>query len=143
MIQVSLRLDLLRLKRTALFTPDSGLRTRNMVLELSFGKMALDMKASGDSTRLVEKASFGMLMEISMMASGLMTKPMVKVPIHIQMARSILANGRTTSSTAMALRPGKTDPDTKAITRWGRNMDKATTSGKTDQLTKESGTKMT
>ena len=48
-----------------------------MVMAFKYGLMVLDMKVIGGTTRLAEKANFGMLMEMSLKENGRMIRQMV------------------------------------------------------------------
>ena len=47
-----------------------------MDMEFKYGQMEPVTKVNGRTTKLMEKESFGMLMEMCLMGNGKMTKPM-------------------------------------------------------------------
>ena len=54
-----------------------------MVMVFKFGQMVLGMRVIGSLTRLVERESFGMLMEMFLKVNGKTTKRMVTEYIYI------------------------------------------------------------
>ena len=53
-----------------LFIPVNGLTIVEMVMELNYGQMVLDMKDNGKMIKRIVKVNFNMLMETSMRRVG-------------------------------------------------------------------------
>jgi len=81
------------------------------------GLTGLAMKASGSSTKLMVRASFGMLMATSTTAIGRTTKQTGTEPMYTSTEQSMKVTGAMTSKKDMAWSPGLMALATKEVTR--------------------------
>ena len=106
-----------------------------------FGKMAPNMKVTGDLIKHADTVSSGMLMEISLKENGLMIKLMVMVFTFIRMVLDMKVNGKMIFSTGSEKKYGQITVSMRVTTQKVRNMEKVFISGKMDQCTMETGLK--
>jgi len=102
----------------------SGWVTCDMGMASKSGQMAQSMKANGNMTRQQAKADWITLRMVCMKGSGKNPRLTVTAASGIQMARSTSASGSATSSTELALRPGRTAANTRASTAVVASMGK-------------------
>lgn len=77
-----------------------------MAMALKLGQMELSTSESGETTRLMDKESLFISMEIVMRVTGQMTKLMDLECTAIQMAQVTKANGKMTSNMVLELNHG-------------------------------------
>ncbi len=125
--------------KTELFIRVSGNAANDMALEFKSGPMVRVTKDNGRATKLMEKASSGMLTVISSTVNGRMTKPMAMAFTLMSMEPSTKETGKMISNTAMASKHGQMDQSMKAIIRMARNMAKEPMSGVMGLVTSATG----
>jgi len=96
-----------------------------MVLVIKCGLIVLVTKATGATTRPMERVASFMLTETFMKENGKTTRQRVKVPTPTQMALSTKANGRTINNMEWELRAGLMAQDTRVIIKTERRKGQA------------------
>lgn len=97
---------------------------KRMVLEIKYGRMALDMKDNGETIRLTAKENWSMLMETSTKANGVTTKHTGSAATDMQMAPLMKVNGKKTNSMAREKSLGLMVRGTKVATKRERNTER-------------------
>lgn len=111
------------------FTMVNGEEQSDMVVVSKSGLMVHDMRENGNSTKLTERANFGMSTEMSLTESGKMIRPMDMGFILTSMERNTKVTGRKISNMDTELRHGLMGLATKDTTRMVRNTVVALTCG--------------
>jgi hypothetical protein len=93
-----------------------------MAMGNRFGLMSRDMKEIGPMIKQMGLVNCIMLMAISMKASGKTTKLMEEALILMQMEQGILENGKMINNMGMALRHGLTEQSMKVNTSKEKRM---------------------
>lgn len=104
-----------------------------MVTEFKLGQMVLDMKANERITKLMEEASFGMLMEIYTMASERMIKQTAKAHTSKLMELCMKANERMIFKMDLVKNLGLMVANMKDIIKLVKSMALAHTHERKDQ----------
>lgn len=122
-----------------LYTMVSGLELINMVMVFKDGQTEHAMKVCGKIPKLVEKESFGILMEIFLKENGLMIKQMASEFILIQMVQVTQDFGKMTYRMEKEKNIGLMEVNTLEIIRWEKNMVRVNIGGLMEVLMMEHG----
>ena len=124
-------------------TADSGKATIGTAMAFKFGRTEPRMKATGKTTKLVEKVDSSMLTATSTMVTGSMIKQRVTESIRMQTELGMKASGSTIDRMGPAVRLGLTDRTSREIIKTDSSMAKAITFGLMALSIKEAGCKIT